>query len=204
MKENQVRRFRVLGQSTLLTIGLIVMAELAWAGCPATGCWDLALFGDAACTTCNLDIPVGHSGDVYIVAQSYEPNGILGAELRVVGLPVGWTHVSTASPLATAALGDPFGNGSNIAFTQPQVGECALLYRVTVVATSAVENVTLSLVQHASPSNPNFACPKIICNCSPVFPLVCVPGRGMSINGVDCTVGIQDRTWSAVKSVYVE
>jgi len=175
-----------------------------FAGCPTEGCWDLALFGDAACTTCNLNIPVGGSGDVYIVARSYGPLGILAAELRVVGLPVGWTHVSTPSPLAILVLGDPFGSGANIAFVQGQAGECGMLYRVTVFATSPAENVTLSVVQHTSPSNPSFSCPRISCDCSPVFPLVCVPGHGMSINGADCTVGTATRAWSAVKSLYVE
>ena len=198
-----VRKFPILGRSASWVIGLIVTAELAWAECPPTGCWDLALFGDAACSTCNLDIPSGQSGDVYVVARSFEPMGILGAELRVIGLPADWTHVSTPNPLAIA-VGDPFGNGANIAFFPPQVGECIQLFRVTITATSAVENITLSVAQHMSPSNPNFPCPVIICNCSPVFPRVCVIGGNMSINGAECTVGTKDHTWSAVKLLFVE
>jgi hypothetical protein len=180
------------------------MAELASAVCPPTGCWDLALFGDAACSTCNLDIPVGQSGDVYVVARSFEPFGILGAELRVIGLPSDWMHISTPNPLAYAAIGDPFSNGGIIAFAQGQVGECILLYKVTITATSAVESITLDVAQHVSPSNPNFPCPVIICNCTPVFPRVCVTVNSMSINGADCTVGIKAHTWTTVKGLYVE
>lgn len=194
-------RLRTKPMCSTVIIGVFAMVGLARGPCPGSGCWDLALFGDIECSVCNVDVPVGHSGDVYVVARSFEPQGILGAEFRIVGLPVGWTHASTPNPTALVALGDPFGPGAIIAFDQAQTGLCILLYHVSLTATSAAENVSLSVAPHTTPTNPSFSCPRITCNCSPVFPIVCVSGQGMTING-SCTVGVQEQTWSSLKALY--
>jgi len=119
-------------RSVALAIAATLLPELGW----TQPTCDIALFGDAACSTCNVEIPLGQSRDVFIVAQNFTTTGIVGAELRVIGLPAGWTHVATPNPQAAFSLGDPFGDvGANIGFAGSQFGSAASYDAFTCRAT---------------------------------------------------------------------
>ena len=190
-------------------VGLVLCfaTSSAQALCPpdAPLCWEISLFADADCQKCNLSAPLFQWRDFYIKAGTTNSGHLVGAEFRVVGLPADWLHVSTPSEFAGLAVGDPLDLGCNIGFQTPQFGNCIPFYRVSILATSEVQDVELSVVRHAIPSNPNFAeCPNVTYSCPPCSKF-CALGGSLSINSSDdCTVGVDANSWSAVKSLYSE
>ena len=65
-------------------------------------------------------------------------------------------------------------------------------------------NTYVSVVAGNPPGNALLACPLITrCN-APFFSIVCVTGGEFIINpnGLDCTVAVEEQTWSKVKSLY--
>lgn len=177
------------------------------AQCPPQGppCWEIALYADAGCTTCNLTIPALEPRDFYIKARSNTDLGLLGAEFRVTGLPAGWLHTSVANEFAFLALGDPLDDvGCNLGFQTPQEGDCVLLYRITLFATSEVHDAVLGVEPRNPPSSPNFDCPRVVYSCPPCS-ASCAQGGSLYLNsGQDCTVTLRAGTWTAVKRLYAD
>jgi hypothetical protein len=76
-----------------------------------------------------------------------------------------------------------------------------MLYRIDGVATTAVSNVRLFIMQHCCPSNPNWTS-ALVSICDAIFTLVQV-GEGQAfINGPSCNVAVTPVTWTSVKSLY--
>ncbi len=157
-------------------------------------------------------IPVGTASTLYVVARAAGPTlcGITGAELRVVGMPEGWLASATIPPNGIA-LGDPLGSvGGNMAYTScqsPAAGP-VLLYTISTFATTAVTDHVVAITARTPPANPIFNCPLVTLCDQPMYTIVCMAGSQATINpsaGATCdppTVGVQPRTWTAVKAFY--
>jgi hypothetical protein len=185
---------------------LIFVLLLALSG-PSWGA-SIGLFSDPNCSSCNLTIPSGQTGTLYISAvdiggPSELCQGIDGAELRVVGLPPGWTSIAQPNPQAILTIGDPMQCGANIAFYPAQAGHCILLYTVTIHATSPIEGATLTVVAHCDPSHPQYVCPLIATDYGVAYARCCVPGGTLFLNSSqECSVAVQPSTWSGVKTLF--
>lgn len=183
----------------------VVIFLLGLSPCVRAQAASIGLFASPDCSSCNLSL-AGTSGVMYICASGPSAfpaaDGFVGAEFRVDGLPAGWTAQSTRAPGSALSVGDPFGNGTNIAFPSSQSGPCTLLFTVTVSAPQAGASAALQIKRHNSPSQPSFACPWLMYeNFEPVR--VCVPGGALFINPeTPCTVGVQISAWSRVKALY--
>lgn len=189
------------------TLALATAISPAHAECPPGGppCWEIALYGDADCTTCNVSIPPFEAHDFYVKVRSNTGIGLLGAEFRIAGLPMGWLYTSAPDEFAFQHLGDPLdGSGCNIGFQTSQYGDCVPLYRVTVFSTTEAHDVALRVEHRDPPSSPNFECPRVVYSCPPCS-ASCAQGGTLYINSSnDCTVGIRAGTWFTVKSLYSE
>jgi hypothetical protein len=164
----------------------------------------IGLFADPDCSTCNLSIPQGETGTVYVAVRS---GTILwgGAEFRVSGLPDNWIAVSTAVPEANVVLGTPFGSRANIGFPVEQSGDCSVLYTVEISATSAESELILRVVAGDPPSNPIFDYPFLLPgSASPCdFCVYRADGGELLVNSSNyCTVAVDSETWSAIKKLY--
>ena len=158
---------------------------------------------------CTATVPANTPVTWYLVAilgGDAAGNGITGAEFRQVSTPGGWFVNAIPNPAAVVNIGNPIGpNGANIAFPSCQTGPSVLLYTVTGFATTQVTNAWLAIERHATPNNPNFACPLLVICDPPVFPLVCVPPGGFAIINGDrciCCPAIEAKSWSGVKALY--
>ncbi|MFQ5600135.1 MAG: hypothetical protein ACE5G2_06235 [Candidatus Krumholzibacteriia bacterium] len=182
---------------------IVTLLTVAVAAGSASG-QSIGLFSDPGCASCNLATTPGIPATLWIgMATGGSVSGIKGAEFRVDGLPAGWLTISTPNPAANLALGDPFAGGCNIAFPECQVGACINLYTVTVIPFSSDVDVVCVVDKHSSPSNPNFLCALVNLCDAPLFTKVCVGAGSMFINSqADCTVAVEETTWSSVKSLY--
>jgi hypothetical protein len=161
--------------------------------------------------TCHLDITPEHpTGDFTVVARGVSNatccGGFSGAELRVEGLPSGWTATVVPAPTATVSIGNLFGSGANIAFGSASWTDEVMLYSVSVVATSIPQSLVLRVFAHDPPSNPHyFSCPVVFgsfnCPCDPDE--ACATGGALYINGEgDCVLGVAPATWTNVKTLF--
>ena len=65
------------------------------------------------------------------------------------------------------------------------------------------DDETLGVGPKIPPSNPNFQC-SLITQCdAPAFTALCVPGGEAFMNSTrDCTVAVEESSWSEIKSLY--
>jgi hypothetical protein len=165
----------------------------------------IGLFSDRDCGSCNLVIPTpGGSATLYVQAVGISGSefcgGLTGAEFRVVGLPVGWSAVSTPSPLVIVSIGDPFGAGSNLGVYPPVSGGCIAFF--SVVLTGDTRETVLHVERHANPANPNYQCPNVQPG-DPCDGRICVDGGTLFVNSASsCTVGVTRHSWERVKGLY--
>jgi hypothetical protein len=125
-------------------------------------------------------IPPGGSGTAYIFAVlgGAVSNGITGAEFSILGMPPEMMVSVTPAPASNISIGNPFGNGCNIAFPSCQTGTNGklLLYTVHLTAPPAgVPHYVLQVEGHQIPSYPNYPCP-LVTKCDGPFSKVCVIG----------------------------
>lgn len=166
----------------------------------------IGLYWDPAGATCAANQASSSSGTMYILANLGGPStgGTTGAEFRIDNFPPSWFANATPNPASNLALGGPLSGGCNIAFPGCQTGSggLVLLYTVNYFATDMQVHRRLSVLRHSQPSNPNFQCPlQTLCD-SPSFTKICVGGGQGIINGGDCTVGVEPKSWSQVKSLF--
>lgn len=164
----------------------------------------IGLFSDPACGDCNLSVPPGQMATFYVAALplGFEPSRPDGAEFRVAGLPSEWQATVQPNPQASIVIGDPLGAGTNIAFSTGQPGSCVTLFTVQVLATTAASEITLQVLPHSTPSNPNFVCPVMVMDWI-AYTRVCVDGGSMFVNSTRvCSVSLQPATWTALKRLY--
>jgi len=168
----------------------------------------IGLFFEPDCSKCSTTLAPGAETTLYINAIRGGPFGnypLIGAELRVIGLPAGWSAACTPNPASLIDLGNPFGDGADIAFdSAPQTGSCVNLYTCEISATTSVQDVYLEVVAHATPGWPVGACPVVICDSGrqPFECMSCAQGMRAIINGPDCSVGVKPSPWSRIKSWY--
>ncbi len=183
---------------TLLVIGLLLGGSTAHAKA------FIGLFSTPDCSGSSLEIPASvGSGTFYVsvVGAADDPwmcTGIYGVEFRVDGLPAGWLYTVTPNPLANTLLGNPMGAGANIAFPRSQSGNCILLYAVTLTPVPSGSEATLRVLRHTIPSNPEWACPRILPDCFESWG-ICVEGGTLLVNS---TVGVVRPSWGGVKRLY--
>jgi hypothetical protein len=167
----------------------------------------IGIFWDANGATCSVQQNSGSPGTCYLLAVlgGGSAGGITGAEFRVDNFPSGtWFASPTRNPAANIDVGSPLGTGCNIAFPSCQAGSggVLLLYTVGYFATSQEVDRRITIQRHTNPSNPNFMCPlHVLCD-APVFTKLCVGGGTGIVNGPNCTVGVEPKSWSTVKSLY--
>jgi len=133
--------------------------------------------------------------------------GITGAEFRVANAPQqadGWFMTPVRNPAANLDVGNPTAEGTNIAFPVCSPNPPApflLLFTVSGFASTSPVRA-MKVERHTNPSNPNFPCPLVVLCDAPVFTKLCVPGGEAFLNGGVCTVGVEDKSWSSVKSLF--
>jgi hypothetical protein len=169
---------------------------------------EIGLAWDPTGTQCNLQIDPGSETTLYVLARlsgSFE-GGFTGAELRVTGLPPEWTILNvTPSPYANVTLGNPLGQGCNIAFPvcMNEPGGVVVLYSIRLLATSAVSERVVSVVGHALPGDPMRPCPYLIQCDGPWDFWGCSAGGTAGINHPNwCSVGVEPVAWTHVRALY--
>jgi hypothetical protein len=185
-----------------------LVAVLAF-GVGSASAQSIGIFADPGSSSCNIS---GASVITFYVnvigAGALSPAGVTGAEFR---LDVPWGPADAAgvfetpNPAATVNVGSSILTGKNIAFPSCQGGPSIGLYTVTVLVANplAFDDIVVSILEHSSPSNANFVCPVVNQCDAPAFTAVCVPGGQAFINGQgDCTVAVQEKTWSEVKNLF--
>jgi hypothetical protein len=112
---------------------------------------------------------------------------------------------ATANSAANLVIGSPIQGGTNIAFPDCQTGTNGMVLLFTVsgfASTQAPPNTYFTITQHTTPSRPDRACPsQILCD-NPIFTQICVSGGQAIVNGGPCSVAVQEKSWSQVKSLY--
>jgi hypothetical protein len=125
--------------------------------------------------------------------------GLAGAEFRMAGFPPTWSYAVRPNPAAAVHLGDPLGDGCNIAFATCQLGPNVLLYTVDSVASDAREDVVYRIVAHRAPSNPQIPCPVLVGCDPPDPPRGCVTGLESRVNSPDA---VEAANWACVKALF--
>lgn len=129
--------------------------------------------------------------------------GITGAEFSMGGSDPAWIATVTPSAASYFALGNPAYGGCNIAFPSCQPGPFVPLYTIQFTAPSPIAPCVLRINRHLTPSGPNFLC-ALVTKCDAAFTKVCVSGGQAFLNDPSraCTVGIEPRSWTMVKSLF--
>jgi hypothetical protein len=180
----------------------ILALACLWAS-PVSGA-SIGLYSTPDCTSCTLRIPPSSTtGTLYICASTTDFLGdAIGAWFKVEGLPAGWFAAAVPAPGATAS-GDPFGAGVSMSFNPVLKGDCDVLYTVTLTPPSPGAQAILH-VTHKDDPPLGAQCPLLESDLPAcAFCPFCVAGGTMFVNtDTDCTVAVQQRTWSQVKSLF--
>jgi len=129
--------------------------------------------------------------------------GIVGADVRVTGLPTAWIRVVTPPPhIDPCGPGgcDLFGNGAHLGFptcTNPFVD----LFLITVIPTTVESQIVVS--PEKTLDSP-IECPTVTLCDDPVFTVVCTACDRAYINHSDpsCGLPVEELTWSMVRDLY--
>jgi len=210
--------------------GLLLFADGAMADPPNNGY--IGIFGDAAGTTCCINMNVGGHGTLYVFAVTggATSGGIMGAEFRVSIEPSHPTANFSWNPAAAvlASTGDPVDNGTgggvSLSFDQCQTltgmaGDKILLGTITVNAMKSEHQLVVR--PHENPSA-NFACPSMLICDAPDFSRMCLTLQEgdpdlfgqepvaftAAVNSPSCTgvscgfVAVEPTTWTRTKSLF--
>jgi hypothetical protein len=169
----------------------------------------IGIFADPDYASCNLNIaaPPG-IGTLYIAAidvaqMPYSCGGFTGAEFRVEGLPPGWVTFSTPTPAAAVAVGDPFGAGVNIVFSETLTSYSVPLYTVTIWPATAGAQAILHVTSHSPPSNWTWNCVVGLSGDCPGPTAGCIEGGTLFVNSdTPCTVAVAQSSWAGIKGLF--
>lgn len=189
----------------VLAVLLVVASGLsapAVASLPSIG-----LYFDPDCATCSMDATLGVLIVLYVNAQlgGRLSQGFLGAECSVFGIPADWSILDvTPNPAASVVLGNPVGEGCNIAFQQCQgpPGGCVNLFVIRILPVSLRSNVRSYVRPHTRPSCPGFCCAWLWACDAPIYTQYCAWMGQAWINGPPCSVGVVPGSWGSVKQLY--
>ena len=190
---------------------LLVAAFLAM-GAGAAFAQSIDIVGDPMGLVCEGNYPVGGAVPMYIVMRpGGDAPGITGAEFWVSGLPAGWFAIVTSNPTSSVAIGSPFATlpplRANIAWATCQVPNAQgliPLYTITVIAMSPVSDAFLTVQVANPPTNIAYTTPIVTLCDPPLYTAVPVYGGQFIINPLSrhCTVGVEEKSWSGVKSLF--
>ena len=171
----------------------------------------IGVFSDASASSCNIiwDTRESPFAEVFLHLLMGPLRNFAGLEFRVAGLPQMPIPPSTEFyPSPAVILGTSISDGLTVAWHTCQ-GENATapvwLGKVTLISFNPVGEHTLAIQGSLTPSNPEFQCPLVNLCDPPAFTKVCVAGGQAFMNSSrDCTVAVDERSWSAVKQLYRE
>ena len=183
----------------LVWLQAMVMPAAAWNP-------EIGVAWDANGTTCEATVPLGSAGTLYVLATMNDLLAMDGAEFRVMGFPTEWPASVMPSPASSVSLGNPLGDGCNIAFPGHQHASASgviLLYTVTFQATSMVTERVLAITGHLHPSNPAVTCPYLTLD-NVAFMTICAASHPGAINfpGFCPPLAVEPATWSRVRGMY--
>lgn len=147
----------------------------------------------------------GSAVRLHVVAEASYLGQVSGAQFRVTGIDSTWHVVVTPAPTVTMWIGDPLGDGLQVAVyppcQYPNADLAVPLFTMDVVVPAPFGKRTIGIEQHAAVPVPNYACP-FITACDEDFRKECVITLTALL--IDCVVGVQPTTWSTVKDLYRE
>ena len=159
----------------------------------------------------NYDLPYcftwGHFGSpsFSVVLHPDGAANILGARLRISGLPPGCGVTVTPSSSAVISEGDLFSVGAEIMFASPLTDPNMVLYEVTLSMPDPLPEdwgyVTLQ-PDAVQPAIPGFECPVVITTDTPEPSLACAEHTSISDHAAWCEIAVEPTTWSATKELY--
>ena len=190
----------------ILSSGIVVLFLAA--GSASAG---IGIFSDPAGSDCNLTLPNSVPTLVYVLYMGEGGPQATGAEYSIAGMPGTFGVTFTAdlinAPGSNLNIGNPFdGTAHAVGWPTPQPFD---LNGNLLVATWIVTNVGAPIPPGTIltvTGRPLYYEPP--CWGSPLvndaeFELICQEGGEMIINGgPSCTVAVEERTWTEVRSLY--
>jgi len=130
------------------------------------------------------------------------PN-IVGARLRISGLPTACSRTVTPSTSAASVTGDLFSEaGAEILFASAQVDPDVGLFDVTLTCpASVVYEVTLQ-TEAPVPVTPGFDCPLVIIDGTPGSGYACAGSSFICNSALCCKIGVEPSSWTLLKQLY--
>jgi hypothetical protein len=191
---------------------------------------NIGIYGDQGQAICAADLGSSMTLYVYGLLQGGSLGGIRGAEYGIVpSVATDWQFFETSTADVTIGTALGASPGINLSYALCQSSGPVLLQTITVLDNSgnfAGVPVTLSVEGATNPGNPFFRCPLFVLCDDPTFTKVCLGSNQVIgtcpfppfaelceysssgeffINpepGFDCTVAVQEKTWSEVKNLY--
>lgn len=187
-----------------------VIASLVLALCLAVGsasASSIGVFFAPDGSDCDATIGGFSSGTFHILGilgGDAAAGGVTGVEFRLVGVPGGWFLTPTVNPVFNTVVGTSLAIGYNLASASCQAGSGGVLnlFSISYFATTAEPPSYWGIDRHTNPSNPQFPCPLMVLCDPPVYTKLCVGGGEARVNGGPCTVGVEETSWSTLKSLY--
>jgi hypothetical protein len=192
--------------STLVAVGFV----------PTLSAQTIGVYRDQYAVDCPVIPPFGPL-TVYVVATLGPAacGGITGAEFRLEGWPTSWFYSPMQGP-GIPIDGNPFQEGARVAFgCQTSEPGAVVVLPIMVFATTQVSDLPVTVVAHASPADPQFACPVLKLCDAPVFTSVCATGIQTRINpligfclcqelcyGSCPPIAVERNSWSGIKRLY--
>jgi hypothetical protein len=140
----------------------------------------------------------------WVVLHPDGATNIIGARLRITGLPTGCSVAVTPSASATSSNGDLFSTGgAEILFSNAQTSASVTLFEVTLScpASALLEYVTLQ-PDTPLPSPPGLECPLVILADTPAPAYACAEHTTLSNHPLWCEIRVAPTSWSAAKSLF--
>ena len=198
-------------------LAVLVAGALALSASAQADDGSIAVYLDDAGTQCEgfITAPVT-MGSVWMNLAGATAGGITVAEFRIVNSdPSAYSVSFVPDPAAQVAIGDPMFAGCDIAFSTCQGAGTGRvkLGQLIIIENVSTADVNLTVRQHYTPTNEFYPCPLAVLCDIPVYTKVCLgplngdlwrawlnPSDGVS--GVCEPVGVEQTTWSQVKSLF--
>ena len=132
------------------------------------------------------------------------PDDILGAAVRISGIPIAWIHTVTPPPhINPCGMEDCdlFINGAYLTYPECQTTPPVQLFQITIVPTTVESNLVFS---PEKPLDSPIDCPFVTLCDEPVFTMMCVGCDQAFVNHSDptCSVAVEETTWTSVLGLY--
>jgi hypothetical protein len=176
----------------------------------------IGIFMDANATSCAAEVGPNPRIDLHVIAILGGSVPVMtGAQFMIEGAPETWKPrdvlwvpdvnvvINVGHPIFPNPV-HPNSPGVNIAFGSCQGSTRVPLGRIVLLGPPTSDNVRLRVTWfELGGADPN--CP-FVTNCdAPAFPMVCVSGGEIVLNGPppsNCQTAVEERTWTTVKRLY--